>query len=95
MDPRLFAKTITSSTGVTTEVRSFLNSSIDEAIKKRLAEMDPEVHTVSLDVDFGENGGVRAAMIARLNSHFTVGLIGERKASGALSGGFRITYEYR
>lgn len=95
MDPRLFSKTVTDPGGLTTEVRGFLNSSIDEAVRKRLAEMGPEVHTVSLDVDFGENGGIRAAMVSRINSHFSVGLIGERKAGGALSGGFRVKYEWK
>ncbi len=94
MDARLFAKTVTER-GRNTEIRGFLNSSIDAAIRKRLAEMEPEVHTVSLDVDFGENGGIRGVMMARINNHFSVGLIGERKAGGALSGGFRMKYEWR
>lgn len=95
MDPRLFSRTVTDPSGRKTEVRGFLNSTIDEAVKKRLAEMKPDVHSVSLDVDFGENGGIRGVMIGRINKHFSVGLIGERKAGGALSGGFRMKYEWK
>ena len=94
MDPRLFAKTVANADGTTTEVRGFLNSSIDVAVSERLARMSDDVHAVSLDVDFGEDG-IRAAMVGKLDKHWSVGLIGERKSTGELSGGFRVKYEWR
>lgn len=94
MDPLLKSSLVAGPGGQLQEVRMFSNPAIKSAVEGALATVDPGKRGVILEVDIPETGGVKAVLAARLNEHWSIGLVGAYHGSRKVSGGARVAFEW-
>lgn len=80
--------------GTSQEVRVFTNPVLQSAIDSALTSVDPDKKGVILEVDMPEMGEVRGVVAARLNNHWSVGLVGEYTGRRGVSGGARVAFQW-
>lgn len=93
MDPLLRSNLLIGPNG-TQEIRMFTNPAISEAVNRALATVDPGKRGVILEVDIPEAGGVKGVLAARLDEHWSIGLVGEYHGNRKISGGARVAFEW-
>lgn len=77
------------------EVRLFTDPSVQQAIDSALTAVTSGKKGVILEVNMPEAGGVKGVVAARLNEHWSIGLVGEYNGkSKAKSGGARVAFEW-
>jgi len=77
------------------EVRLFTDPAVQHAIDSALSSVDSGKRGVILEVNMPETGGVKGVVAARLNEHWSIGLVGEYGGkSKAKSGGARVAFEW-
>jgi hypothetical protein len=93
MDPRLTnipAGTI----GNTQDVRVFTNPAIQAAINYALADVPADKRGVVLEVNVPETGGVTGVVAARLDNHWSIGLVGAYSGEHKVSAGARVAFQW-
>jgi hypothetical protein len=77
------------------EVRLFTNPAVQQAIDTALNSVTPGKKGVILEVNMPETGGVKGVVAARLNDHWSIGLVGAYDGkSKTKSGGARVAFEW-
>ena len=93
MDSQL-TKIPAGSIGNPQEIRVFTNPAIQAAINHALSGVSSDKRGVVLEVDVPEAGGVKAVLAARLDDHWSIGLVGEYSGERKVSGGARVAFQW-
>ena len=77
------------------EVRLFTDPAIQQSVDNALSSVDPGKKGVILEVNMPEEGGVKGVLAARLNEHWSIGLVGDYNGKvKTKSGGVRVAFEW-
>lgn len=77
------------------EVRLFSDPAVQQAIDSALNTVTPGKRGVILEVNIPEAGGVKGVVAARLNEHWSIGLVGDYNGkTKTKSGGARVAFEW-
>lgn len=93
MDPQL-TKIPAGAIGNPQEIRVFTNPAIQAAINHALSDVTPDKRGVVLEVDIPEEGGVKAVVAARLDTHWSIGLVGAYSGERKVSAGARVAFQW-
>jgi hypothetical protein len=80
--------------GSTQPVRFFTDPNVQAAINSALSGIDPGKHGVILEVDMPQLGEVKGVLAARLNDHWSIGLVGSYTGTRGISGGARVAFQW-
>ncbi len=94
LDPRVTAEYREIPGGGVQEVRVFTDPAIQQAVDGALRAVEPGQRGVILEVDMPQWGEVKGVVAARLNDHWSVGLIGEYTGTRGVSGGARVAFQW-
>jgi hypothetical protein len=94
MDPLLQSQLVPGRDGQLQEVRVFSNQSTQKAVADALESIPEGRRSAILAVDVPEAGGVQAVVAARLDKHWSIGLVGEYHGSRRVSGGARVAFSW-
>lgn len=94
MDPRLRSELRPATNGSLQEVRVFTNPAVQSAIDGALSGVDQNSRGVILEVDMPEAGGVRGVLAARLDKHWSIGLVGAYTGTRKVTAGARIAFQF-
>lgn len=95
MDPAVQAEYRTLPEGGSQKVYRFTDPAVQQAIDSALTSVPADKRGVILEVNMPETGGVQGVAAARLNGHWSIGLVGAYNGkSKAKSGGVRVAFEW-
>ncbi len=76
------------------EVRVFADPAIQQAVESVLSAVPDEKNGVILEVDMPQIGEVKGVLAAKLNKHWSVGLVGDYSGRRGVSGGVRVAFQW-
>lgn len=95
LDPRVKAeyRQIPDGSGVQ-EVRVFTDPAVQQAVDDALKSVPTDKRGVILEVDMPQMGEVKGVLAAKLNQHWSIGLVGDYSGARGVSGGVRVAFQW-